>query len=150
MTYDELIAKIALKKKHLVSVPVFTPAATANGIISPPVIMDDAVAETWTLAAKTNPATFTVTGSVSGLDANEATPGEIYVSADGKVSFLITDGSSTFVEHDAFVFVISHGSSGVVGTTKIRELDFVVHSQADDVKVGFDVENDAIRVVKKT
>ena len=150
MTYDELIAKIALKKKHLVSAPAFVPAATANGTMSPPVIMDDADAETWTVTAKLDPSTFTVTGSSSGLDANEATPGEIYVSSDGKVSFLITDGSSTFVEDDEFTFTISHGNSGVIGTTKIRELDFVVHSQSDDVKVGHDVENDALRIVKVT
>ena len=150
MTYDELKAKIAVKAKHFVSVPVFVPQATANGTMNPPVIMDDATAETWTVTAKANPATFTVTGSSSGLDANEATPGEIYVSADGKVSFLITDGSSTFVENDEFTFTIAHRATGVVGTTKIRELDFVVHSKSDAVKVGYDVENDAICVIKVT
>jgi len=150
MTYDELKAKIAVKAKHFVSVPVFVAQATANGTISPPVIMDDAVEETWTVTAKAIPATFTVTGSVSGLDANEATPGEIYVSADGKVSFLIIDGTSTFVQDDEFTFDIEQKASGVVGSTKIRELSFVVHSAADDVKVGFDVENDAMRIVKKT
>lgn len=150
MRYDELKAKIAIKAKHFVSVPVFVAAVEANGTMNPPVIMDDATAETWTVTAKTNPATFTVTGSSSGLDANEATPGEIYVSADGKVSFLITDGTSTFVEFDEFTFDIEQKDSGVVESTVIRELSFVVHSQADDVKVGYDVENNTIRVVKRT
>jgi len=150
MTYDELKAKIDEKRKHFVSVPVFVPADAANGTMSPPVIMDDAVEETWTVTAKANPATFTVTGSVSGLDANEATPGEIYVTADGKVSFLLTDGSVTFEENDEFTFSIEHKTSGVEGATIIRELNFIVHSQADDVKVGYDVENNAIRVIKMT
>lgn len=41
-------------------------------------------------------------------------------------------------------------ATAATGSTKIRELSFVRHSQADNVVVGHDPDKDEIRVIQKT
>jgi len=42
----------------------------------------------------------------------------------------------------------AHAGAGLTDATKIRTLDYEIHSQADSISVGYDAENDAIRVVQ--
>lgn len=41
-------------------------------------------------------------------------------------------------------------ASGATDATEIRSIHFERHSQADSVDVGYDEENDAIRIVQKS
>jgi len=37
---------------------------------------------------------------------------------------------------------------GLTDNTEIRTLEFEIHSQADSIKVGYDAENDTVRVIQ--
>jgi hypothetical protein len=89
------------------------------------------VSQTWTLAC-TDDSTpgsevWSVTGSVSGAQAADATTGVAYSSDDGSLDFTITDGSTDFQAGDEFTFVTYattpvlslHQYSATDGTYKI-------------------------------
>lgn len=77
---------------------------TGNGTLENVKALPNAVTETWTLtctAASVDGGTFSVTGSVSGAQA-DATVGTTY--NNGFVSFLISDGTIDFIVGDKFTF----------------------------------------------
>lgn len=77
---------------------------TGNGTLQNVKALPSAITETWTLtctSAATDGGTFSVTGSISGAQA-DAFVGTIY--DNGLVSFLINDGTTDFVVGDQFTF----------------------------------------------
>ena len=81
-----------------------TYTGTGNGTLDNPKALPGAVTETWTItctAATTDGGTFSVTGSVSGAQA-DATVGVLY--DNGFVSFTISDGTTDFIVGDKFTF----------------------------------------------
>ena len=90
---------------NVVDIPVAT--GTGNGTISYPTAENDAPTETWTLtctATATDGGTFSVVGSVSGLQD----PAYVGVAYDnGIVAFTISDGSTDFATSDTFEFGVT-------------------------------------------
>lgn len=86
---------------------------TGDGPISDVASPPPSVAETWTITCNlgggTGVATFTVSGSVSGAQA-DATVGEFYDGAGGLIEFLIKDGPVDFIITDVFTVVITEGA----------------------------------------
>lgn len=83
-------------------------------------VRSDGKTETWTItctAAAANAGTFSVTGSVSGVQ-DPATVGVAYV--DGGISFLITDGATDFIVGDSFT-VQAQANAGTIPA--IQELN---------------------------
>lgn len=80
-------------------------ANTGNGYVSAERASTSPVDETWTLTA-TNATTFSVTGSVSGAQAN-ATVGTDY--DNGIVAFTIIAGGTAFEAGDEFTFDVADG-----------------------------------------
>lgn len=80
-------------------------ANTGNGYVSAERASTSPVDETWTLTA-TNATTFSVTGSVSGAQAN-ATVGTAY--DNGIVAFTIIAGGTAFEAGDEFTFDVADG-----------------------------------------
>lgn len=82
---------------------------TISDVNSPP----PSLSETWTITCNlgggTGVATFTVSGSVSGAQA-DATVGEFYETAGKLFEFLIKDGPIDFVIADVFTVVITEGA----------------------------------------
>lgn len=147
MNYGELKAKMNAKA---VSTPALT--GTGNGTMSKPKAKEDAPVETWTITCTTlggaGVAKFSATGSVSGAQTNEVTSDLTYISDDGEVSFLITAGGTEWAVSDEFTFAVSDNVVGMKDTTIIRKIEFEIHSQVDDVKVGYDAANNAVRVIQ--
>lgn len=86
------------------------------------------VTETWTIActaAVAGSGTFSVTGSVSGAQAT-ATVGTAY--DNGKISFLIRDGSTDFQVGDQFGFATTVGAMG-----SGERWDVLRHTGADQI-----------------
>jgi len=87
---------------------------TISDVNSPP----PSLSETWTilctLGGGTGVATFSVTGSVSGVQA-VATVGEFYETAGKLFEFLIKDGPIDFVIADVFTVVITEGAMITAG-----------------------------------
>lgn len=85
---------------------------TGDGIVYGASATDDSVAETWTLTCTTGGgngvAIFSVSGSVSGAQAN-ATCGEPYSIAE--TSFTILGGAADFVATDSFTFAVASGTA---------------------------------------
>jgi len=87
---------------------------TISDVASPP----PSLSETWTITCNlgggTGVATFTVSGSVSGAQA-DATVGEFYNTVGGLFEFLIKDGPIDFVIADVFTVVITEGAMITAG-----------------------------------
>lgn len=93
--------------------PVPGYVGTGDGTISDVASPPPSLSETWTITCNlgggTGVATFTVSGSVSGAQA-DATVGEFYDGAGGLIEFLIKDGPIDFVIADVFTVVITEGA----------------------------------------
>jgi len=91
---------------------------TGDGPISDVASPPPSLAETWTITCNlgggTGVATFTVSGSVSGAQA-DATVGEFYDGAGGLFEFLIKDGPIDFVITDVFTVIITEGAMITAG-----------------------------------
>lgn len=150
MNYGELKAKIDTKLLAQCTVPVADGGNTGDGTMSTPVVKDAAVAELWTVTCSVegadDVAKFTVTGGVSGLQKNLATSGAVCITDDGLVSFTITGGVEPWDVGDEFTFTVSEDGDGLTDATIIRNVEFRIHSQVDDVEVGYDTENDQVCV----
>ncbi|MDY6988040.1 MAG: invasin domain 3-containing protein [Thermodesulfobacteriota bacterium] len=113
------------------------------------------VTENWTVActaAAVDGGTFSVTGSVSGLQAATASVGTAYTSDGGEVSFTISDGSSDFVVPDSFTFSttattfsvtgsvsglqVAQASVGTAYTSDGNEVSFTISDGSSDFIVG--------------
>jgi len=149
MNYAELKAKMDAYKS---SIPAAGGSNTGNGTVSLPKVTEDAAVETWTLTCTTpggaGTAIFSVTGSVSGAQTNVATSNLTYITDDGAISFLITAGGTAWSADDAFTFVITDNVVGMNDAAEIRDINFHIHSKVDDVKVGYDAANNAVRVMQ--
>lgn len=149
MNYGELKAKMDAYKS---SVPAFVPDGTADGGMSLPKVTEDAQVEIWTVLCTTlggtGVAKFSVTGSESGLQDNVATSNWMYTSDNGEVSFLITAGATPFAADDVFTFAVSDNVVGMNDEAEIRDINFVIHSKVDDVKVGYDAGKDQVCVLQ--
>lgn len=149
MNYGELKAKMDAYKT---TVPAFVPDGTADGTMSQPKVTEDAQIETWTVLCTTLGGTgiakFSVTGSESGLQDNIATSNWMYTSDNGEVSFLITAGGTPFAADDVFTFDVANNVVGMNDDAEIRDINFHIHSQVDDVKVGYDAINDTVCVIQ--
>jgi hypothetical protein len=87
-------------------------SGTGNGTITDIQPGPIAVTETWTITcsvAATDAGTFTVTGSVSGLQTNLVTVGTPYLSDTGAINFTINDGAADFIVSDAFTVKVTQG-----------------------------------------
>ena len=149
MNYGELKAKMDAYKT---SVPVPDVGNTGDGTISQPKVTEDAVVETWTVLCTTlggaGVAKFSLTGSVSGAQTNEITSDLAYTSDDGAISFLITAGQTDWAADDDFTFAVSNNVAGMNDDAEIRDINFVIHSKVDDVKVGYDAGKDQVCVIQ--
>jgi len=147
MTYGELKAKMDAYKS---SAPA-EGTNTGNGTVSLPKVTEDAVVETFTILCTTlggaGVAKFSLTGSVSGAQTNEITSDLAYTSDDGAISFLITAGGTDWAVNDEFTFSVANNVVGMNDDAAIREIEFRIHSQVDDVKVGYDAAKDQVRVI---
>ncbi|MDP2645832.1 MAG: invasin domain 3-containing protein [Desulfobacterales bacterium] len=89
------------------TVPAANPNNKGNGVMGSVTVGKSTLDENWTVvgtAAAVNGGTFSVTGSVSGLQTNTVTVGAPYVSDNAEVAFTIADGSTDFVVGDTFTF----------------------------------------------
>jgi len=149
MNYGELKAKMDAYKS---SVPAAGGTNVGNGTVSLPKVTEDAVVETWTLTCTTpggtGVAVFSVTGSISGAQTNVATSNLTYITDDGAISFLITAGGTPWSADDAFTFAITDNVVGMNDAAEIRDINFHIHSQVDDVKVGYDASKDQVCVMQ--
>lgn len=86
----------------LVAGPITGTAATHGSVVSLTVNKGNTTQETWTMTCtQISPTTkFSVSGSVSGLSANQVTAGVAY--DNGKISFAITNGATPFVVGNTF------------------------------------------------
>lgn len=152
MNYGELKAKIDTKLLAQCTVPVADGGNTGDGTMSTPVVKDAAVAELWTVTCSVegadDTAKFTVTGGVSGLQNNLVTSGNVYTTDDGLVSFLIEDGAEPWDVADEFTFTVSEDGDGLTDATEFRDINFVIHSKVDDVKVGYDAGKNQVCVIQ--
>ncbi len=93
--------------------PVPGYVGTGDGPISDVASPPPSLSETWTITCNlgggTGVATFTVSGSVSGAQA-DATVGEFYDGAGGLIEFLIKDGPIDFIITDVFTVIITEGA----------------------------------------
>jgi len=110
---------------------------TISDIASPP----PSLSETWTLTCNlgggTGVATFTVSGSVSGAQA-DATVGEFYETAGKLFEFLIKDGPIDFVIADVFTVVITEGAM-ITATQEWAQDRWVPHPNDITVGSNFDI-----------
>jgi hypothetical protein len=87
---------------------------TGNGTCSAVTTSPATVTETWTVTCTDDSGsgneTWSVTGSVSGLQTAEATTGVAYESDSGEVAFTISDGSTDFVAGDEWTFSTTIGA----------------------------------------
>lgn len=106
--------------------PVYT--GTGNGQLLNLRSTGATVTETWTLectAAAANGGTFSVTGSVSGAQA-DATVGVAY--DNGKIAFIITDGTTDFIVGDDWSIASTQAELTTAGDTPwtlLREIGVV-------------------------
>jgi hypothetical protein len=90
-------------------------AGTGNGTLTGVEASPSAVSETWTItcsAAAANGGTFSVTGSVSGAQA-DAVVGTPY--DNGLIKFTLNDGSADFIVSDAFNIPVTQGAASAAG-----------------------------------
>ena len=88
------------------STPVADVNNTGTGVMSAVTVGDDALSEYWTVECKTaavGGGTFSVTGTVSGAQADYDISAGVYAVAD-VLSFTITAGSTDFAVGDQFAF----------------------------------------------
>ena len=87
---------------------------TGNGTCSAVTCSETTVTETWTVACTDDSGsgneTWSVTGSVSGLQAATATTGVAYESDSGEVAFTIADGGTDYVVGDEWTFGTTIGA----------------------------------------
>lgn len=76
--------------------------------------------ELWTVFLNANGTTWTVEGSVSGVQTGQATTGLFYTSDDGEVTFRILGGSRAFQPGDRFVFLTT-GFTAYSGGLKVQD-----------------------------
>lgn len=147
MKYGELKAKMDPFKS---SVPA-EGTNTGDGTVSLPKVTEDAVVETWTIVCTTlggaGVAKFSLEGSVTGMQTNEITSDLFYTSDDGAISLLITAGGVAWAADDEFTFAITDNVVGMNDAAEIREIEYRRHSKVNDVEVGYDAANDAVRVI---
>lgn len=90
-------------------------AGTGNGTLTGVEASPSAVTETWTITcsvAAANGGTFTVSGSVSGAQA-DAVVGTPY--DNGLIKFTLNDGSADFIVSDAFSVPVTQGAASAAG-----------------------------------
>lgn len=94
----------------VITLPV-TYAGTGDGLIERVASPPPGVTEVWTLVCTlgggAGVGTFSVTGSVSGLQANVCTVGQFYESDAGEVEFVVLDGAIDFVIADQFDITVT-------------------------------------------
>jgi len=94
---------------------VADPGNVGNGTVGSIVTTPSTVTETITIVCTdaTAPATFTVSGSVSGVFVTEATAGVAYLNS--KVGFTITAGGTAFALDDAYTIDVTIGAMKAEG-----------------------------------
>lgn len=108
-------------------------ANTGNGYVSAERASTSPVDETWTLTA-TNATTFSVTGSVSGAQA-DATVGTAY--DNGIVAFKIVAGGTAFEADDEFTFDVADGLGATeVYTEKRYDNDYDGAGEYETILMG--------------
>lgn len=143
MTYAELKAAMDAKKCSEAA----PGENTGAGIMSQPKVSHDALVGTWTVLCLEGDVTFSVTDPASAEQTNVAALGVAYISDDAEVSFEITQGDPAFVAGDVFTFVVADNVIGMNDAAIIREIEYRIHSKVDDVEVGYDAVNNAVRVI---
>ncbi len=110
---------------------------TISDVNSPPPYLSETGTITCNLGGGTGVATFTVSGSVSGAQA-DATVGEFYETAGKLFEFLIKDGPIDFVIADVFTVIITEGAM-ITATQEWAQDRWVPHPNDITVGSNFDI-----------
>ena len=110
---DAIVTQLITSAVNFTSVTSAT--ASQKGVLGTlAIVAGNSTPETWTVTCTAptgvNPATFSVTGSISGLSQLSAQAGAPY--NNGKVSFTISNGAAAFEVGDSYTFQVLNSTVG--------------------------------------